>query len=54
MVNKNWCDGRNIKMLSCSCLPDLALLAIKCRPHYLPREFTSVIITAVTILMMGR
>ena len=42
MVNKDWCDSGNIKMLSCSCSPDLELLTIKCRPHFLPREFTSV------------
>ncbi len=29
------------------CSPDLELLTSKCRPHFLPREFTSVIITAV-------
>ena len=36
-------------MLSHSCSPDLELLSIKCRTHYLTREFTSVIITAVYI-----
>ena len=49
MVNKDWCDSGNIKMLSCSCSPDLELLSIKCRPHFLLREFTSVIITVVNI-----
>ncbi len=49
VVNKDWCDIGNIKILSCSCTPDLELLAIKCRRHYLPREFTSFTITAVYI-----
>lgn len=49
MVNNKWCDSRNIKILSRSWSPDLELLSVKCRLHFLPREFTSVMITAVYI-----
>ncbi|CDQ76805.1 unnamed protein product [Oncorhynchus mykiss] len=49
MANETWCDERNIKELKSFCSPDLEFLTIKCRPHYLPREFSSIIITAVYI-----
>src|SRR2546425_3728942 len=29
--------------------PDLEFLTIKCRPHYLPREFSSIIIIAISM-----
>ncbi len=49
MINKKWCDPRNISILSRSCLPHLEHLSIICRPFYLPREFSAVIATAVYI-----
>ena len=49
MTNETWCDERNIQELKSFCSPDLEFLTIKCRPHYLPREFSSIIITAVYI-----
>uniref|UniRef100_A0AAZ3Q1D7 Fish virus induced TRIM protein n=1 Tax=Oncorhynchus tshawytscha TaxID=74940 RepID=A0AAZ3Q1D7_ONCTS len=49
MANVTWCDERNIQELKSFCSPDLEFLTIKCRPHYLPREFSSIIITAVYI-----
>ncbi len=49
MINKKWCDPRNISILSRSCSPHLEHLSIICRPFYLPREFTSIIVTAVYI-----
>ncbi|KAI5613979.1 gastrula zinc finger protein XlCGF28.1-like [Silurus asotus] len=49
MVNKHWCDSASIVPLSCSCTPNLERLTIKCRPFYLPREFSSVIVSAVYI-----
>ncbi|KAI5629002.1 gastrula zinc finger protein XlCGF28.1-like [Silurus asotus] len=49
MVNKHWCDSASIVPLSRSCSPNLELLSIKCRPFYLPREFSSVIVSAVYI-----
>ena len=47
LVNDSWCT--NVKVLSKSCTPELETLVIKCRPFYLPREFTSLILTAVYI-----
>ncbi len=49
MINKKWCDPRNISILSRSCSPHLEHLSIICYPFYLPREFTSIIVTAVYI-----
>ncbi len=49
MINKKWCDPRNISSLSCSCSPYLEHLSIICRPFYLPREFSAVIVTAAYI-----
>ncbi len=49
MINKKWCDPRNISILSCSCSPHLEHLSIICRPFYLPQEFSSIIVTAVYI-----
>ncbi len=37
MINKKWCDPRNISILSRSCSPHLEHLSIICRPFYLPR-----------------
>ncbi len=49
-INKKWCDPRNISILSRSCSPHLEHLSIICRPFYLPREFTSILVSAVYIL----
>ncbi len=49
MINKKWCDPRNTSILSRSCSPHLEHLSIMCRPFYLPREFSSIIATAVYI-----
>ncbi len=46
MINKKWCDPRNISILSCSCSPHLEHLSIICRPFYLPREFSSIVVTS--------
>ncbi len=42
MINKKWCDPRNISILLC-------YLSIICRPFYLPREFSSRVVIAVYI-----
>ncbi len=39
MINKEWCDPRNISSLSRSCSPHLEHLSIICRPFYLPVSF---------------
>ncbi|KAK1803662.1 hypothetical protein P4O66_021066, partial [Electrophorus voltai] len=49
MVNNSWCNNANVVTLARSCSPNLELLALKLRPFYLPREFTSVIINTVYI-----
>ncbi len=49
MINKKWCDPRNISILSCSYSPHLEHRSIICRPFYLPREFSSIVVTAVYI-----
>ncbi len=49
IINKKWCDPRNISTLKCSCLPHLEHLSIICCPFYLPQEFSSIIVTAVYI-----
>ena len=49
MTNNKWCDPRNITVLSRACTPHQEHLSIMCRPHYLPREFTAIITTAVYI-----
>ncbi len=49
MINKKWCDPRNISILSRSCSPHLEHLSIICCPFYLPWEFSSIVVTAVYI-----
>jgi hypothetical protein len=48
MINDSWCDCDNVQELKSFCSPNLEYL-IKCRPYYLPRELSSVIVTAVYI-----
>ncbi|KAI3368225.1 hypothetical protein L3Q82_007816 [Scortum barcoo] len=48
MVNNKWCS--DVEIISTGCSPDLEHLMIRCRPYYLPREFTSVVMTAVYVL----
>ena len=45
MVNNLWCS--DVEIISSGCSPGLELLMIRCRPHYIPREFISVVLTAV-------
>lgn len=49
VINKKWCDPRNISTLSRSCSPHLEHLSIICSPFYLPREFSLIIVTVVYI-----
>ncbi len=46
-VNNSWCT--NTVTVDRHCSPDLEYVTVKCRPIYLPREFTVVMITAVYI-----
>lgn len=46
-INNNWCT--NAETVSSHCSEDIEFLTIKCRPFYMPREFTAINITAVYI-----
>jgi hypothetical protein len=39
----------NFKEVSRYCSPEVEYLMISCRPHYLPREFSSILLVAVYI-----
>lgn len=46
-VNKGWCS--NCGLVKSHCSEALEKLTVKCRPFYLPREFTAVLATIVYI-----
>ena len=46
-VNNSWCTIS--KEVSSYCSPEVEYLMISCRPHYLPRDFSSVFFIAVYI-----
>ncbi len=48
-INNSWCDERNLHSIKSFCSPDLEFHMFLCRPLWLPREFTSIIITDVCI-----
>ncbi len=48
-INNSWCDERNIHSIKSFCSPDLEFHTLLCRPFWLQREFTAIIITAVYI-----
>ncbi len=48
MIN-SWCDRKNAHPIQSLCSPDLEYFTLLCRPFWLPREFTAVIIKAVYI-----
>jgi hypothetical protein len=41
-VNNSWCAMSNIKVVSRYYSPEVEYLMISCRPHFLPREFSSI------------
>ena len=47
VINERWCT--NVTTISKNCTKNLEHISLKCRPFYLPREFSSVIITGVYI-----
>ena len=47
LINDRW--ATDVKILSKTCSVDIETLTIVCRPFYLPREFSSIILTAVYI-----
>ena len=46
-INNNWCTKSNIKEVWWFFSPEVDYLMISCRPHYLPREFSSIFFVAV-------
>ena len=46
-VLMDWCTSNRVIHTQCS--PDLEVLTVQCRPFYMPRELTTVIIAAVYI-----
>ncbi len=48
-INNSWCDERNLHLIKYFCSPDLEFHMLLCRPFWLPRDFTAIIITAVYI-----
>ncbi len=48
-INNSWCDERNLHSIKSFCSPDLEFHMLLCRPYWLLREFTAIIITAVYI-----
>jgi len=47
MINQMYC--KNVSMISKGCSENLEYLTSKCRPFYLPQEFSSITLTAVYI-----
>lgn len=46
-VNKNWCN--QVVVRDTLCTPDIELLSVSLRPHYLPREFPQLFVTLIYI-----
>ena len=46
-VNEGWCT--NCVLVKSYCSEAIELMTVKCRPHYLPREFTAVFVIIVYI-----
>ena len=46
LVNQRWCSDADVLT---SCSPEPETLTVRCRPSYLPREFSSVVIIGVYI-----
>ncbi len=41
-INKEWCNNAAVVSKHCSSLVEF--MVVKCRPFYLPREFTAIVI----------
>ena len=46
LVNVRW--ATDVKIVSKNCSADIETFTIICRPFYMPREFSSIIMTAVS------
>ena len=49
LINSNWCANSSVVEVSTHCSVFLEYLMVKCRPVYLPRECSEIIVTAVYI-----
>lgn len=47
-INNSWCG--DVQTVHKYCSPDVEFLMLKCRPYYLPREFSAVFLAIVYIL----
>lgn len=50
MLSNQYLKVIDVVVLASSCSLDLEYMTVKCRPDYLPLEFTSVILTAAYML----
>ncbi len=48
-VNEQWCHSGHITVKESVCEENIELLAVSCRPYYLPRELSNVIVTVTYI-----
>ena len=48
-VNSKWCHPNNSHPKFTHCDPNVEIITITCRPYYLPREFSNVLMTCVYI-----
>ena len=46
-INNSWCG--DVRTVHKHCSPDVEFLLLRCRPYYLPREFTAVFLAAIYI-----
>ncbi len=46
-INKEWCNNAAVLSLSKHCSSLVELMVVKCRPLYLPREYTAIVIYAL-------
>ena len=48
-VNNKWCHENNASIKKTFCSSDIEFLAVNCRPYYVPREFSHVVVIVVYI-----
>ena len=48
-INNRWCS--DVQLVEKHCSADIKVLMVKCRPFYLPREFSAVFLLAVYMLL---
>ncbi|KAK7483337.1 hypothetical protein BaRGS_00025397 [Batillaria attramentaria] len=48
-VSNKWCHPNNVSVKQVLCSPTVEFLTVSCRPYYLPREFSHVLVTVVYV-----